>query len=101
MDKELKAGQLVTITEGCYSDYSITSFFVALQTFEPMALHREYMESHPEQAVDYRFESSMFLQSLLSKGLLLEIQYATLHLGDYSMAGEVNFTPLSSGDSQR
>jgi hypothetical protein len=95
MDKQLKAGQLLTISEGCYSDYGITGFFVALQTFKPMALHAEYMAAHPEQAKDYSFSSEQFLAFLLSKGLLLEISYATLHLGDYSRAGEVSFTPLN------
>lgn len=92
--KELKAGQLLTISEGCYSDYGITGFFVALQTCKPMALHAEYMAAHPEQAQDYSFSSEKFLAFLLARGCLLEIQYATLHLGDYSRAGEVTFTPI-------
>ena len=89
-----KGGLLLTISEGCYSDYGITGFFVCLQTFKPMALLAEYMAAHPDQAKDYSFKSETFLQSLLAKGLLLEISYATLHLGDYSRAGEVSFTPL-------
>ena len=97
--KDLKAGQLVVITEGCYSDYGITGFFVALQTFKPMGLFAEYMAAHPEQAKDYQFSAEQFLAYLLSKGLLLEIQYANLHMGDYSKAGEVGFTSLS-GDQQ-
>lgn len=98
-DADLKAGQLLTISEGCYSDYGITGFFVALQTFRPMEVFAEYMAAHPEQAADYRFNSEQFLAFLLSRGLLLEIQYATMHMGDYSKAGEVGFTPLS-GDGQ-
>ena len=93
-DSELKAGQLVVIDEGCYSDYGVTGFFVALQTFMPMALHREYMAANPKQAKGYRFNSSAFLSFLLAKGLLVEIQYATLHMGEYSSAGEVSFRPL-------
>jgi hypothetical protein len=95
MSKELKAGQLLVISEGCYSDYGITGFFVCLTTFAPMALHAEYMLAHPEQATEYRFRSESFLQFLLGKGLLLEINYATLHLGDYSSAGEVTFQALA------
>ena len=94
MNTELKAGQLLTLSEGCYSDYGIVGFFVALQTFEPMTLLAEYMAAHPEQSKNYKFKSDQFLASLLAKGLLLEIDYATLHLGDYSRAGEVMFTPL-------
>jgi hypothetical protein len=97
MNQELKAGQLLVISEGCYSDYGITGFFVCLTTFAPMALHAEYMLAHPEQAADYSFSSESFLQFLLGKGLLLEISYATLHLGGYSRAGEVRFHPLKEG----
>lgn len=91
---ELKAGHLVSVTEGCYSDYSVTGNFVVLQTFKPMELLADWLAVDPERRAKYGFSGNAFLASLLAKGLLLEIHTANLHLGDYSCAGEVYFTPL-------
>lgn len=92
---ELKAGQLLDVTEGCYSDFSGIGFFVVLQSFKPMELLAEHLVAHPEAREKYCFSGSAFLAALLAKGLLLEIPRANLHLGDYSNAGEVSFTPLA------
>ena len=97
MDKELKAGQLLMISEGCYSDYGVTGFFVALETFKPLELRTEFIVAHQEQDGDYHFRGETFVAFLIRKGLLLEITHATLHLGNYSRASEMEFTPL--GDS--
>lgn len=90
-DGEMKAGKLLAIDSGCYSSYGLTGFFVALQTFTPKALLEEYLATRPEEKEEYHFEESGFVAFLVSKGLLLEIEYSTLHTGDYSSHHEVEF----------
>jgi hypothetical protein len=94
MEKELKAGHLLMVSEGCYSDYGVTGFFVALATFKPLELRTEFLAAHPEQEEMYRFRGETFMAFLIRKGLLLEITHASLHLGDYSTVKEMSFTPV-------
>lgn len=90
-DNSLKAGKLLAITSGCYSSYGLTGFFVTLQAFNPKAMLDEYLSTREEEKEMYKFNESGFLAFLISKGLLLEIDYCVLHTGDYSTASEVEF----------
>jgi hypothetical protein len=94
-----KAGTLFMVDSGSYSDYSVIGFFVVLKEFNPIAELREYLAARPEQLETYRFKESEYLAAILAKGLLLEIEYSTLHLGDYSRHTEVAFTPLEGESS--
>ncbi len=85
----IKAGRLVLISSGCYSDYSVHSAFV---TLKPVPVQEEltaWLVNHPEQIEDYSFEEHQFLVDLIAKGYLLEVNVAWLHLGDYHRASEV------------
>lgn len=96
-----KAGHLLQVDEGAYSNYSVIGFFVVLRDFDPMALLEEYKAAHPEQVEAYSFRSGMFLAFLLSNGLLLEIERGSLYLGLYSNCdGEdgVRFYPTLESD---
>lgn len=87
-----KAGKLICVDNGAYSDYCVTGFFVVLKDFSPMDELEAYKELHPDQ-VQYHFRPHEFLTSLLEKGYLLEIEYGTLYLGAYSSCEEISFTP--------
>jgi hypothetical protein len=89
-----KAGKLLSVESGTYSDYHVTGFFVVLRDFDPMAELTEFLDANPGQRESYGFDGDEFLAALLSKGLLLEIEYGTLHMGDYSSSVEVRFTPV-------
>src|SRR5689334_4247616 len=89
-----KAGTLLSVEAGCYSDYRVTGFFVVLKDFEPGAELEEYLAAHSDQRDDYTFEESQFLAAILAKGLLLEVQYGVMHMCDYSRATEFRFTPI-------
>lgn len=94
MDNKIaKAGTLLCLDEGGYSSYCVVGFFVVLKDFSPMEKLEKYLKSNPEQKEHYRFESDAFLAGLLKEGLLVEVTYGTLHLGDYSTAESVDFTP--------
>ena len=92
-----KAGKLVCVDSGEYSDYSVTGFFVVLRDFDVMAELEKYKAAHPDQCEQYSFQQSAFLSALLGKGLLLEVEFGTLYLGAYSSCDELNFTPASGG----
>lgn len=88
-----KAGKLLCVDSGQYSDYSVHGFFVVLKDFYPTIELKEYLIAHPEQIENYSFSGERFLAMLLAKGLLLEIDYGTIHLTDYACANEFRFTP--------
>ena len=93
MSTVAKAGTLLSIESGEYSDYSVWGFFVVLKDLDVFAERDEWVRLHPEQAQRYYFEGNSFLAALLAKGYLLEIPYGVIHLSDYS-SGEIEFTPL-------
>lgn len=86
-----KAGKLLMMDHGEYSDYSVTGFFVVLKDFKPMDKLSEYLDSRPKQKEHYEFERHEFLAWLISLGLLMEIDYDTLYLGSYGSA-DLNFS---------
>ena len=87
-----KAGQLICIDHGEYSDYTVDGFFVALCAFDPMEELQKFLDANEPMKTEYHFDQSKFLAHLLAQGFLLEIEYATLYLGSYSSADGVSFT---------
>jgi hypothetical protein len=86
-----KAGTLLCVDRGEYSNYEVTGFFVVLQDFNPRAEVGEFLAEHPNQKEDYHFNEDQFLAVLLAKGLLLEVKYGGLYLG--SCVDDIGFTP--------
>ena len=85
----VKAGRLVRLESGSYSEYSVRGFFVALRDFNPFDELEEFFKEKPEQRKDYHFEVDEFMAFVIAKGYLLEIDEDILDLGDY---GSANFT---------
>ena len=97
-DKKIaRAGKLLLLDEGEYSDYGVVGFFVILRDFDPMAELEAYKAAHTDQCERYKFKHSGFLAVLLEKGLLLEIEYGNLYLGAYASCDEMRFTPANDG----
>lgn len=82
-------GALMTVTTGCYSDYSVSGVFRALAKIDVEALRSEWLKDHPEQSQDYSFDDSAFLADMTKRGLLECVECWELHLGDYSRASEI------------
>lgn len=95
--KIAKAGKLLCVDSGAYSDYSVRGFFVVLRDFDPHAELAAHLDANPAQRESYRFEEDSFLAALLAKGLLLEVEYGTLYLTGYSNHEEFRFTPAAEG----
>lgn len=94
-EREAKAGTLLIVDEGCYSDYNVVGFFVVLRDFKPYEELEKWLASHPDQRDDYNYHADEFFASLLAQGLLLEIDYGELHLTGYLSLGEFFFRPVS------
>jgi hypothetical protein len=92
-----KAGKLLCMDRGEYSEYQVTGFFVVLRDFNPRAELDEYLAANPEQRESYSFEQDGYLAALMAKGLLLEVEYGTLYLGAYSSHESFSFTPTNEG----
>lgn len=93
-----KAGKLVCVDSGEYSDYSIRGFFVVLRDFDPYAELADYLSEHPEQKKNYKFAEDKFLALLLSKGFLMEVEFGTMHLTGYHNHEEFSFTPAAESN---
>lgn len=81
-----KAGKLLMLDYGQYSDYGVLGFFVVLKDFKPMDELERYLSANEEQRKDYNFDYDGYVAHLLAQGLLLEIEHGTLYLGSYSSA---------------
>lgn len=92
-----KAGKLLCVDRGAYSEYEVTGFFVVLRDFDPHTELDEYLDAHADQRDEYNFEPDGYLAALLAKGLLIEIDYGTLHLGNVSGHDRFRFTPAHGG----
>ena len=96
-NRTAKAGKLLCVSKGAYSDYSVVGFFVVLKDFCPAEELAKYLNNNPEQMDNYCFEEDSFLASVLAKGFLLELEHGTIHLADYGRYAECRFTPANDG----
>ncbi len=82
----IKAGKLLALSRGAYSDYCVDGFHVALRDIDFAAALDEYLAEaqakEPWQASDY-FECDKFTAFLIRGGYLLAVDYSEVHLGDY------------------
>lgn len=89
--KIAKEGQVLSITQGCYSSYQVVGLYEVVRDFQPMEELEEYLKENPGQKEKYQFKELGFHFFLDKKGFLKEISNVTLHLGDYGDSSEVFF----------
>ena len=86
-----RAGTLIHVDQGEYSDYGSIGFFVALKDFAPSKVFDEWRAIESEdEAMSGRCDK--LLAWLIGKGLLLEIRSDNLFLGEYD-TGTVAYYP--------
>lgn len=88
-----KAGSLLSVEEGEYSDYGVVGFFVVLADFDTKAVLDEYLSENQDNARRYSFDRSKFIAFVISRGFLLEIKYSGWYIGSYSSCDDMRFTP--------
>ena len=96
-NRTAKAGKLLCVSKGAYSNYSVVGFFVVLKDFCPADELAKHLNNNLYQRDNYCFEEDSFLSSMLANGVLLEIEYCTMHLTDYSNHEEFRFTQANDG----
>lgn len=93
-----RPGQLLCMTSGCYSDYDVEGFFVVLRAFVPADELEAYLDANPGQRKAYNFDRAPFVGALIQRGLVMLIDYGTLHLGEYSNVDTVEFRPFNANE---
>jgi hypothetical protein len=96
--KIAKAGQFLSVDEGAYSDYGICGFFIVQRDFDPAEELVKYLDANQEERKTNNFQSERYLKMLLKNGLLMEIDYGTIFLGEYGGYKEFRFTPPDVDD---
>lgn len=84
-DETVKAGRLLLLDRGEYSDYQVVGFFVALQDFNP----REYAERWHSKlsAEDSEYpDIDGLVAFFIRQGLLMEIEHGNIFLSLYSFS---------------
>lgn len=89
-----KAGNLLCAESGAYSDYRVKGFFVVLRDFMPNDELDLFVKDDPRQGEGYNFDEDKYLGFLISKGLLMQVNYDILYLTGYSSIEEFYFTPF-------
>ena len=90
---KIKKGQMITFTEGEYSDYCFNGLVVALKTFsldknksewenENTSVH-ECQWSVTYKSIERRITGTAFLPWLVRKGIVEYIDYIEIHTGSY------------------
>lgn len=83
----VKQGELLALSRGEYSDYSVDGFFLALQDFDIAAIGKAFTAANGDE-YGYCESSSSFPSYLVSQGLVLPITHREIHCGSY---GHVEF----------
>lgn len=94
-DRIARAGTLLSIEAGEYSDHHIIGFFVVLKDFKPYRVLEVYLQLNEEQRLDFGFDNDRYLAYLIAQGLLLEVSYGTIHVDNYSSVDEYHFSPAT------
>ena len=71
-----KAGTLLSVESGAYSNRGVDGFFVVLRDFDPQMELAEFLAANLEQRKGDTFSGEKLLAAILAKGLLLEINTA-------------------------
>lgn len=99
--RKFKKGEIVTFTEGIYSNFALLAVGEALQDFDGEAVLLEFLEARGVKPEKHHSISSMrsfeFLKHLIvDKELIKEINTINFHLGDYGRVDEVATTKETS-----
>jgi hypothetical protein len=79
----LKKGQMVLFTSGSYSDYSVHILVRCRYQCDTKKLIKEYLDTRPEQKVDYGFKVDQYIAWLTCEDApFVEIEHQEYHMAD-------------------
>ena len=76
-------GEVIVFTSGCYSDYTLQGFLVAVEDLDFPSLLRDFKKDTPGETVYGRRD--IFPSWLVAKGKALPVDHSEFHLGDYEL----------------
>lgn len=82
-EQTVKAGEILLVTQGQYSDYSCTAIMRAERDFDIAEVKALYLAEFPEQAEEYNAEHEQFVGWLSSCGYATDVPHRELHAGSY------------------
>jgi hypothetical protein len=80
----IRTGEVIAMSNGEWSDYSIAMFGRVLRDFDENSVLDEYLAENEKQKQEYSFNDSHFINWLIGRELLEEIRYREWHYSDYS-----------------
>jgi hypothetical protein len=84
--------EIILISSGEYSDYSIYGLLVALKDINTSEVRNDYINLHPEQTEGYSFKEDMFMEYLKELDLIKVIPFKEWYLSSYSKIAHMNVT---------
>ena len=90
---QLEKDEIVLISSGAYSAYSILDTFRTAKSFDTIKVLQHYLHLHPERAEEYEFEDSDFIAYLRRYGYVTELKTKEWYISSY---GEADLTDDNS-----
>ena len=89
MDEQMaecvKAGELLRMESGQFSDYGVDGLFRVQHDLYPYVELARYITERPEQGEDYHFRPVEFMEWLVEQGWLELEKHQVLHTTDYGL----------------
>lgn len=82
-------GAIIIFTTGCYSDFGISGFLVAVKDCDLPELAKEYVKQENKAIRERKCEGldlaspGQFCSCLVANGHAMPVDASTVHLGDY------------------
>lgn len=96
--RKLKKGQVILLTDGCYSDYCVNGLYKVIKDFYYDDVIRDHIINN--KSVGSFFDISP-TDIIFNSGLVEEIDYRELHCGAYSAPETIYDAELASIMEQR
>ena len=78
----IPAGTIFTISTGTYSDFYVHGVFRAVVDIDTNILLEEWLSVHPDQKEGFRFDQSGFIELIVRRGMIEQVESMEWFLGD-------------------
>lgn len=99
--RTIQPGELLLITSGAYSGYAVHCLGTAVRQVPLELLLEDWLNAHPEQREEHRFQHEEFLAHLTTEGFIEEVNHVEFHLSGYQTAAEVEISDVVSAEIEQ
>lgn len=93
-----KAGTLMKVTQGCWSDYHVIGLFEVQRDFSPSDELERYLDANPDSRGEFTFDYLSYVKKLTNDGLIMPLEHATMHVGNYGDIRDFGFRENTTGE---